>query len=192
MGIIYMPLINNYSVIPSIFNTHWRFRRLLSAFILLISLLSHVTIQADEALHIFEQSSYQKILNDYNHKAFILVLWSIDCPPCYEELLLLSKYARKYREVNLVFVSTDAVSEINLIRKLIKELELQQYEHWIFSSEQQRRLSYTIDPKWHGELPRSYFFIPCKSRQERSGKLTIKELDLFRQNTQTAGCYSET
>ncbi len=147
--------------------------------ILISSLLCYAAPQAEEPIRIFEQNSYQKIIGENIHKPFILILWSIDCPPCYEELKFLGQYLKQYKKLSMVFVSTDPLSEISNVQAFIREVKLDNQEHWIYASESRRKLDYSIDPYWYGELPRSYFFIPGHNRKSYSGKLTDQELEKF-------------
>ncbi len=147
--------------------------------ILFSSLLCYTVIQAKEPINIFDQNSYQKIIEEKSHKPFILILWSIDCPPCYEELKFLGQYLKQHKNLSMVFVSTNPLSEINNVQVFIREVQLDNQEHWIYASESRRTLDYSIDPHWYGELPRSYFFVPCQKRLSHSGQLTHEELEQF-------------
>ncbi len=143
------------------------------------SLFSYAALQAEEPIKIFAQNSYQKIIEEKSHKPFILILWSIDCPPCYEELKFLGQYLKQHKKITMVFVSTDPLSELNNVQAFIQEVHLDNQEHWIYASESRRKLDYSIDPHWYGELPRSYFFIPGHNRKSYSGKITDQQLKTF-------------
>ena len=45
-------------------------------------------------------------------------------------------------------------------------------ETWIFADEFVERLRYRIDPRWRGELPRSYFFDSHHRAHARSGPIS--------------------
>ncbi len=156
--------------------------------ILFSSLLCYAAPQAEEPVKIFDQNSYQKIIGENNHKPFILILWSIDCPPCYEELKFLGQYLKQHKKLSMVFVSTDPLSELNYVQAFIQEVQLDNQEHWIYASESRRKLDYSIDPHWYGELPRSYFFLPCQKRLSHSGQLVHKELEQFNKQAEAVEC----
>ena len=152
-------------------------KSLLIGGILFFSLLCYTVLQAEEPIKVFDQNSYQKIIGEKSHEPFILLLWSIDCPPCYEELKFLGQYLKQHKNTTMVFVSTDPLSELNNVQAFIREVQLENQEHWIYASESRRKMDYSIDPHWYGELPRSYFFIPGHKRKSYSGQLTEPELE---------------
>lgn len=127
-------------------------------------------------LQLLDKSSYQQILQANKGKPFLLVLWSIDCPPCYEELELLGRYKRTNPSLKMVFISTDAVSDSDTVQQVLLENNLQDQDQWIFSDAPAHQLRYSIDPHWYGELPRSYLFSKTHGRKALSGKLDIDTL----------------
>ena len=104
----------------------------------------------------FKTDSYNKLLMD-NGDAFLMVMWSLDCPPCIKELKLLGMLYKNNPDFNLVLVSTDSPSRNVEINDLLKESGLANSNSWVFSDESSQKLRYSIDPRWYGELPRSYF-----------------------------------
>jgi hypothetical protein len=46
----------------------------------------------------------------------------------------------------------------------------------MFSDENSDKLRFEIDPKWYGELPRTYFFNAAHQRVGMSGVLSKKEI----------------
>lgn len=121
--------------------------------------------------------SIEAIKNQYKNQAFAMALWSIDCPPCYEELQLLGKWIKNNPEVKIVIISTDSAETKDDAKKLLAEFKLQQVEHWIFSDPNTARLRHSIDPKWFGELPRSYLFDKQHQAYSHSGILNEMLLD---------------
>jgi thiol-disulfide isomerase/thioredoxin len=152
-------------------------RNSLVLLLLCFSLFAH-SLMAME-LKLFEKHTYQQLLSDYNKQAFILILWSIDCPPCYDELILLGKYLSHHPNKKMIFVATDSRQYENDIRKMLTTTLLQSQPLYIFSDVPEQHLRYTIDPHWYGELPRSYLFDACHNRKAISGKMTWKMLDDF-------------
>ncbi len=145
--------------------------------LLFFSLFSH-SLSAME-LKSFAKHTYQQLLSDYHDQAFILVLWSVDCPPCYDELTLLGKYLSHYPDRKMIFVATDSRQYENEIKKMLTTTLLEEQSIYIFSDVPEQHLRYAIDPHWYGELPRSYLFDACHNRKAVSGKMTWKMLDDF-------------
>lgn len=126
---------------------------------------------ASQTINIFKPGSYSEILQQRQQQPFILVLWSIDCPPCYEELALLGEKIRKQPELGLVFVSTDTTDDIEEIKKQLGKYGLSSINAWVFADQMAQQLRYEIDPGWYGELPRSYLFDSRHNRHPVSGVL---------------------
>lgn len=131
----------------------------------------------------FDKESYHQIVENNKNRAFLLVLWSVDCPPCYEELSVLEHYTKINPELKIIFISTDSSVSLDEIKEVISEKNLQNQELWVFSNIPSNQLRYTIDPSWYGELPRSYFFDQCHHRQSFSGKLTIEKIEVSVKNS---------
>jgi hypothetical protein len=66
--------------------------------------------------------------------------------------------AKKYPELDLVFVATDTPEQKQEIAKTLQRYRLQNKESWVFADSFVERLRYEVDPQWYGELPRTYFF----------------------------------
>ena len=143
------------------------------SFIILFFLFAPVT--AGETIQKFVPGSYQKILQAYKGESFAMVLWSLDCPPCYKELATLGRL-RQQKKINLVLISTDDSANQKELLNVLENSQLQQADVWVFSQGQAERLRYEIDNHWYGELPRSYLFSRNHQRQALSGVLSDKAL----------------
>ncbi|MBE9539252.1 MAG: hypothetical protein IMF06_09235 [Proteobacteria bacterium] len=53
---------------------------------------------------------------------------------------------------------------------------MEKVDSWIFSGDFAEKIRYNIDPSWHGELPRSYFYSADHTRQAHSGTLSEQML----------------
>jgi len=122
----------------------------------------------------FNQESLQTIKNNYLQQSFLLVMWSIECPPCMDELKLLGKLKENNDSFKLVLVSTDGLEHNHEIELILKENRLEDVSSWTFSQANSTQLKYIVDPKWYGEMPRSYFYDAAHDRVAFSGKLTQK------------------
>lgn len=137
----------------------------------------------------FKVGSYKAIVAHYQDAAFLLVLWSVDCPPCIEELPTLGKFHQRHPEANLVMVSTDGDYHKDDIQQLIREHGLDDIQQWVFSGASLQAMRYAIDPAWYGELPRSYFHQNQHQRQVKSGRLDAAVLTAWVElvNSRAAG-----
>jgi len=143
-------------------------------FILLFVTLS---AHAEIVLQTFEKQTYQSILENENQQSFLLVLWSLDCPPCMDELSMLGGLHQQFPDKKIILVSTDSEAQSDEIMQIMNKFKLTGLPQWVFGNESPQYLRYSIDPLWYGELPRSYFHT-AETRQAVSGKL--KKADLIR------------
>jgi len=130
----------------------------------------------------FDQDSFQQIVNKKKDKSFMLLLWSLDCTKCIEDFSVVSNFHKDNPEVEIVLVSTDEIIRLNEISALITKHNLNDLEQWIFQSNKFQQLRHSIDPQWHGELPRSYFYSSGKQTGVFSGRIHKSELDKWLMN----------
>jgi thiol-disulfide isomerase/thioredoxin len=142
---------------------------------LLLTISSVWPAQSNE-INQFVPGSYQQLLNDYAGKAFVLVLWSVDCPSCLKDMELLRSFRGEHPEINLVMMSTDEASAVPQVQKLLQDHQLADLPNWVFADEDAQKLRYEIDQNWFGELPRTYFFSQDHKRVGKSGALTKQQL----------------
>ena len=133
-------------------------------------LLMTSAVHAETSLQTFDKQTYQDILKNEQRQSFLLVLWSLDCPPCMEELSVLGEVNKQYPDKKIILVSTDTKSQTNEIMQVINRFGLMHLPQWVFGDDAPQYLRYSIDPMWYGELPRSYFHAEEK-RKAVSGKL---------------------
>lgn len=135
----------------------------------------------------FRADSLAQILAAREEAPFVLVLWSLSCPPCFRELELLGRLHQANPSLRLVFVATDPYGEPGVpsaVRGALERFGLAGLEAWAFAGDPQR-LRYVIDPRWYGELPRSYFYGPGQPRSAVSGRLEEAQVRAFVQRFQT-------
>ena len=119
----------------------------------------------------FGTGSLEEIQARYAGQPFLLALWSLECPPCFKELDMLSRWIKEHPRQNLVLISTDSPDSADQVRQLIGKYGLSQADNWIASDHIIERFRFTIDPGWHGELPRSYLYSAQHKRHAYSGTL---------------------
>jgi thiol-disulfide isomerase/thioredoxin len=134
----------------------------------------------------FVRGSYQQIVSARQGKPFIVNFWSLTCNYCMVELAMLKKLVKKYPKLDLVLVSTDTPEEEKGISATLAKFSLGKAEAWVFADSYTERLSFEVDKKWQGELPRTYFFSPGSEVTAISGKLEYKEVEQWVKQQYTA------
>ena len=136
-----------------------------------LSLLTWVAPAAANRPQPFVSGSQQQILAAHQGKPFILVLWSLSCVHCQEELAMFGALLKKYPGLDILFVSTDSPEQAEALTAALQRHGLGQAESWVFADNFTERLRHEIDRKWRGELPRTYFYGADNSVEAVSGKL---------------------
>lgn len=142
----------------------------------LIFLFSCHSIQAEEILQPFGPGSYQQLLDNKANKDLLVVFWSVTCPPCMRELEDLGKFHIQYPEHQLSLINTDLSSDKRELNAILKSHGLSDLDNWIFASNNEEQLRYEIDPRWYGDLPRSYFFSTQGKHQRLRGALSKEKM----------------
>ena len=102
----------------------------------------------------------------------MLVVWSITCSSCLKDMALLSQTHQKRPELKIIMLATDDISEADQIKNILEKNQLSGLENWVYAEENTQKLQFEIDPKWYGELPRTYFFDKTQQREGISGVLS--------------------
>jgi len=146
----------------------------------LFSLASIVT-HAAEAIQPFEADSMVRLVDSQKGKAFVLVVWSLDCEYCQVSLKNLAEEKRKRKDLHIVTLATDPIGEPQAAALIKKKLESagMKNDAWAYGDAPPEQLRYAIDPKWHGEMPRSYWFNARGERVAYSGVITAETIDKF-------------
>jgi thiol-disulfide isomerase/thioredoxin len=133
----------------------------------------------------FTADSLAKIEARYAGKPFILSLWSVNwCGHCITELTMLGKLAKTKAPLPLVLVATDGMEFSAPIQKTLHRLGLAQMESWVFNDDIPERLRQTIDPNWHGEIPRTYLYDAQHRREAVAGVLGEQKLKAWLKKNQ--------
>lgn len=149
-------------------------RRLAALFLSAVALSAHA-----DNIQNFDTQSFAQIKQQYAGKAFVLSLWSIDCAPCRVELKLLGELKKREPDFPLVVISTDPIENREEAADILDDYGLKDIATWMFADAFVERLRYSVDPTWHGELPRSYFFRADNRIESHSGVLTPEQLEGF-------------
>lgn len=149
--------------------------------LLVASLLTFMSISSSQAepqfVKTFNPGSYQQILRENAGQAFVLAIWSVDCPSCIKDMTVLSQIRQNNPNLKIIMLSTDEPANTSEVKNILARHQLNDLENWIFGSDDAQKLRYEIDPSWYGELPRTYFFSSAHSRIGKSGTLTIETFE---------------
>ena len=145
-------------------------------FILVFILITASTsVLSEVKLKPFTSGSYSKIVS-IRSKPFILIFWSLDCPSCYKELEMLSRFNNRHKKLDIILVSTDIEANLEELVTILTKYKLDNVESWVFRGSSDERLRFEIDAQWYGELPRSYLFKGKNKKQVISGVLSEEKL----------------
>ena len=135
----------------------------------------------------FFEESLATITKAREGEPFLLVLWSVDCPPCIKELDLLRQVSVDYPELTFSLISTDTPDTAPEARRILASHGLENADVWIFAHDYAERLRYRIDPDWFGELPRAYFYAADHQRLGVSGALEKEVLVEWAESVRKSG-----
>jgi thiol-disulfide isomerase/thioredoxin len=102
-------------------------------------------------------------------KPYVLSLWSVHCEPCIREMALLREMHARHPHVPIVLVAADPPIEAQSITRFLARHDLGPVEAYRYADEFEERIRFAIDPKWRGELPRSYYVDAAGHVEARSG-----------------------
>ena len=102
-------------------------------------------------------------------KPYVLSLWSVHCAPCTEEMAVLREMRAKHPGVEIVFVAADPPDEKEHIARYLARNDPGPAKLYRYADDFEERMRYAIDPRWHGELPRSYFVDASGAVETRTG-----------------------
>jgi thiol-disulfide isomerase/thioredoxin len=101
---------------------------------------------------------------DNHHQPTVIALWSSDCNYCKKNLKLLSGLAKKNRKLQLITVAAERESA--QLSPMVASYGLAG-SRYAYGADNPDAIAYAIDPKWGGELPRTFVF------DGRGGKVIV-------------------
>jgi hypothetical protein len=128
--------------------------------------------QPAAAIRSFGPDSYAQIVAGAQGKPQVIMVWSLDCSYCEQSFEALAGAQR--RGIKVVTIATDPVDDpeaVTLIRRKLAKSGLHA-ETWAFGPAPADLLRHAIDPKWRGEMPRSYWFDGKGQVRAYSGLIT--------------------
>ena len=81
---------------------------------------------------------------------------------------------KQHHNIQLVLVNVDGLSTAQDLAKALKPIRLPAaYEAWQFSEPDEERLRYSVDKRWYGELPRTYYYDNTHQVKAVSGSVDL-------------------
>ncbi len=151
--------------------------KLLTLLFIGLAMLNHTAQAESPLLKPFTSGSYQQLLTSNEGKPFMLAVWSITCPSCIKDMAVLNAVHKAKPELKIIMLSTDDSAESAEAEKILASNQLTDLEQWIYAEENTQKLQFEIDPKWYGELPRTYFFDKTHQRDGVSGVLSKEDYE---------------
>ncbi len=122
-------------------------------YLLLAVMLSAVSLaHALEPLH---PGDYRKHIDHYQ-RPLLVILWSVDCPPCHDELAALGSLKDDFPNMPVMIINTDSHLRPEQVDEVLNQHGIADLKHFQFADPVPARQRREIDPQWYGELPRSY------------------------------------
>jgi thiol-disulfide isomerase/thioredoxin len=145
------------------------------ALLALFACLAAGTAGAADKVRAFEADSLPGIVASHAGKPFVVVVWSLDCDYCQPSFKALAQ-AQRRNKLAVVTIATDRAGDSEAVRFMRKKIGATglSAQAWAFGDAPAEQLRYAIDPKWRGEMPRSYWFDSHGGRIAHSGVITAE------------------
>lgn len=126
-----------------------------------------------DGLRAFRPDSLPEIVSQAGAKPLVVLIWSLDCHYCSTSLQALSQL-KAARGIEVATVATDPFDDAETRHSIAQKLLAggMTGPAWAFGPWPDARLRYAIDPKWRGELPRSYWYENGRLIASHSGAVT--------------------
>lgn len=103
-----------------------------------------------------------------------IALWSAECEHCKKNLAALAELARRHPQLRIVTVEAEPATADSA--PLLARTGLTRDERYAYGEESPEALAHALDPRWRGELPRTYLFDGQGGSLTRSGVLTAADM----------------
>jgi hypothetical protein len=125
----------------------------------------------------FSSGSYQQLVASHEQQPFMLAIWSVNCSSCLKDMALLNSIHKSRPKLKMIMLAADELSATEQIQPILEKHQLSEIENWVYAEENTQKLQFEIDPKWYGELPRTYFFDKAHQRTGVSGVLSKEDYE---------------
>jgi thiol-disulfide isomerase/thioredoxin len=117
----------------------------------------------------FDSKSPEAIRKAHAGKPYVLAFWSVRCEPCVAEMGQWGDLKKKHPGLAFVLVATDPPSDREAVNRILAKHAVTGIDTFVFSDAFEERVRYAVDPKWRGELPRTYYFDAAHKASAFSG-----------------------
>lgn len=145
--------------------------------LILVALLAWAMPVVAQAIRPFDADSPAAIRKEQAGKSFVLSFWSIHCAPCIEEMAVWREQAARHRDLRIVLVSTDPPGERDRVEAFLRRYPPGGVQRWQYADEFEERIRYAVDPRWRGELPRTYFFDASHRSEASTGSVSSAQVE---------------
>lgn len=126
----------------------------------------------DDVSRVFTPQAFEQLKKNNSGKQWLVILWSVDCPPCFKELALVQELKARQNNLNVVIINADDNDDLAKERQqVISSYNLASLPNYHFADGEGDKARYAIDSQWYGELPRSYFVETNGNFHGKSGLL---------------------
>lgn len=149
-------------------------KRLLFALLLALSAcISGTPAAAEDRIRPLEPGGFERVIAAGKGKPLAVVIWSLSCDYCEPSFDALAN-AKRSKGLQVVTIATDRADDPEAAQLIQKKLSRHGLaaNGWAFGTAPAERLRYDIDPKWRGEMPRSYWSKGDGKMRAYSGMIT--------------------
>lgn len=149
-------------------------KRLLLPLLLALSVcIRSAPAVAEDKIQALEPGSFGRIVAAGKGKPLVVMIWSLTCDYCEPSFDALAD-SKRSKGLEVVTIATDRADDheaAQLIRKKLSRHGLTA-NSWAFGTAPAERLRYDVDPKWRGEMPRTYWIRSDGKMRAYSGMIT--------------------
>lgn len=126
-----------------------------------------------------ERGGFLDIVAARQGRPFIVVLWSVGCAPCVQEMPLWRAAMADNPDLDLVLISTDEPEHWPRVRQILARADIPRAETRAFGETSALRLRFEIDRAWQGELPRTFFYDAAGRRTVHVGAISAAKINEY-------------
>ena len=129
---------------------------------------------AGQVLPLDRQQAAELVRVEQYRTPTLIALWSLSCNYCKENLAQLRKVQQRHPRLQLISVASEPLSPEH--SALLKQFALKG-KHYAYGEDSPEALAFALDPRWHGELPRSLLYDGRGGYRALSGLLSAEQIE---------------
>jgi hypothetical protein len=124
---------------------------------------------------LLDRQSAKKLLSPESHQQpTIVALWSSDCNYCKKNLKLISGLTKGNKKLRVITVAAEPESA--QLWPMLKPYALSG-PRYAYGTDNPEAIAYAIDPKWGGELPRTFLYDGRGGKEVVAGVITTSVVE---------------